>query len=145
MSDAVVAVVRAGDVETTYVRAGQGRPVLLLVEGTPASIARGALFLRLAATARVVAPAPVPDAVVGRGGGAAVPVGIWLRDLLEGLGLHCPSLVADVAFAAMLEPWMAPECEGLARTVFVHPGSGNAALDELIARLGRGGAAPGHP
>lgn len=136
MSDTVKAVLRAGGVETTYVRAGQGLPVLLMVDGTPASIARGALFLRLAATFKVVAPAPIPEAVTGTGSGDAVPVRIWLSDLLEGLGLHRPSLVADVAFSALLEPFVASEGWGLARTVFVHPGSGNAALDELVSSLG---------
>ena len=39
---------RAGGVDTTYVRAGQGRPVLLMLHGTPATIAHSAPFRRLA-------------------------------------------------------------------------------------------------
>lgn len=137
MRDTVEAVVRAGGVDTTYVRAGQGRPVLLMVHGTPATIARGALFRRLAEDFRVLAPAPIPEAVTGRGSGGAVPVRIWLRGLLEGLGLHRPSLVADVAFSALLEPFLESEGGGLARMVFIVPGAGDGALDELVAHLGR--------
>lgn len=93
---AIEAVVQAGAVETHYRRAGCGAPVLLLFPGGAADPLAALLFDRLARRFRVIAP--LPPACVGAGasaGGEATPVSRWLRDLIDGLGMSRPALVAD--------------------------------------------------
>lgn len=81
-------VLRTGTTETQYRRAGQGPPVLLLFPGGTEDELGAQLFDRLAARFRVIAP--------------ICPVGVeltsWLRDLIEGLGLIRPAIVADEPF-----------------------------------------------
>lgn len=79
-------VLRTGTTETPYRRAGQGPSVLLLfAEGNELG---AQLFERLAARFRVIAPL-LPS---------GVEVASWLRELIEGLGLIRPAIVADEPF-----------------------------------------------
>jgi hypothetical protein len=71
----------AGAVETSYRRAGQGPPVLLLSADPQA-------FAALARRFRVLQPDPTPGAV-GSSGWVE-----WLRGLVDGLGLARPAGVA---------------------------------------------------
>ena len=57
----------------------------------------GALFERLAQRYRVVAPV-----VPARVGGAGIPLSRWLREVIDGLGLEQPTVVADESFAGAL-------------------------------------------
>lgn len=79
----VEALVQVGDVETRYVRAGQGPPVILLTDEDPAACVATPLFRSLASSFRVVSAAPCP----------AVPLGSWMLDLADGLGLDRPAVV----------------------------------------------------
>ncbi len=90
----VEALVQVGDVETRYVCAGQGPPVLLLTDEDPAAAVETPLFRALAESCRVVSAAPSPD----------LDTGPWLRALIEGLGWERPALVvASRASAAWVE------------------------------------------
>src|SRR5688572_10303674 len=83
--ETVEALVQSGTVETTYVRAGQGAPVILLRDGsTPAEA--DLLFLRLAAEFKVIAP----ELVSCR---KAECFDAWLSSFIDGLGLEHPRLV----------------------------------------------------
>lgn len=95
---AVEAVLQTGATETRYHRAGAGAPLLLLFTGAMTDPLGQALFDRLARRFRVIAPV-IP---AGVGAGAPVPIATWLRDLIDGLGLVRPSVVADEALAGAL-------------------------------------------
>lgn len=82
-------VLQTGTTETQYRRAGHGPPVLLLFAEGSADELGAHLFDRLAAGFRVIAPT-CP---------AGVEIADWLRDLIEGLGLIRPAIVADEPFA----------------------------------------------
>ena len=87
------AVLQVGAVETRYHRGGRGPALVLLMAGGRAGPLGGALFDALCARFRVVAPVPPPEV------GAAVPASRWLRDLLDGLGVERPLVVADEPLA----------------------------------------------
>jgi pimeloyl-ACP methyl ester carboxylesterase len=85
------AVLVTGATETHYRRAGAGRPLLLLFPCGPADSLGNQLLERLATHCRVIAPVrPV-----------GVPLSRWLRDLIDGLGLDRPYLVADQSIAGV--------------------------------------------
>jgi hypothetical protein len=95
----VEAVVQTGTVETPYRRAGSGVTVLLLTGGGwGAGAADGALFRVLAERHRVIEPGPCPTGRVGSAEWAS-----WLRNLLDGLGLELPRVVADPSSLVALE------------------------------------------
>ncbi|AKF09324.1 alpha/beta fold hydrolase [Sandaracinus amylolyticus] len=81
-------VLQTGTTETRYQRAGRGSPVLLLFTDATADALGARLFERLAAGFRVIAPTLPPG----------VEIASWLRDLIEGLGLIRPAIVADEPF-----------------------------------------------
>jgi hypothetical protein len=93
------AVVHTGATETAYRRAGSGPPVLLLLGDGPDSPRAIALIEALAGSCRVIAPESPEPAYSAharrRSGGHAV----WLRDLMDGLGLVRPCIIADDRFA----------------------------------------------
>ncbi|MBX3250953.1 MAG: hypothetical protein KF901_27500 [Myxococcales bacterium] len=78
-------VLRTGVIETCYHRAGKGPSILLLFADGIADPLGAQLFERLASRNRVIAPTPPPG----------VEPTSWLRDLIEGLGLVRPAIVAD--------------------------------------------------
>ena len=95
--------------EIRYRRAGRGRPVVLLTSGRTRGLTSALVLQALAGRFRVVAPKyrAVP-ADVRPDSSAAVCV--WLGDVVDGLGLERPSVVADEEFGlaalqfAMLDP-----------------------------------------
>jgi hypothetical protein len=95
MTQACEAVLQTGTTETRYLRAGSGAPILLLFPDEDALGA--ALFDRLATRYRVVAPR-VPSGV----GAPGAPLSKWLRELIDGLGIVQPTMVADESLAGAL-------------------------------------------
>lgn len=96
-SPTVEAVLQTGTIETRYLRAGAGAPMLLLFQGALTDALGAALFTQLATRYRVVAPR-VPVGV----GGAGMPFVKWLRELVDGLGLVQPTAIADESLAGAL-------------------------------------------
>lgn len=96
----VMAALHAGPIETHYHRAGHGPALLLLFAQGLDDPLGAALFHGLSAHFRVILPM-VPAAVQGAAtpGGAPVPASRWVRDLVDGLGLDRPGVVADEPFA----------------------------------------------
>lgn len=96
----VRALVQTGATETQYHRAGRGDAVLLVLStGIDTPFGR-ALFDELAAHFRVVAPQPPA-------GAPPLAVSRWLRELIDGLGLARPVIVADeAAGVAALGFWL---------------------------------------
>lgn len=98
------AVLIAGATQTTYRRAGAGKPVLLLFPGGLDEPFAALVFAHLAASVRVVAPV-LPQTVRATAEPAQFELAFatWLRDLIDGLGLPQTILVADepVACAAL--------------------------------------------
>lgn len=86
-ADTVQAVVQTGATETRYYRAGTGRPVLLLNAHGTADPLGAFLFHVLTSCSRVIAPEPAT--------GTVMPRSSWIRDVMDGLGLMRPSIVAD--------------------------------------------------
>ena len=93
----IEAVVQTGSVETVYRRAGCGPAVLLLAARTVGEAA--GLFDRLAECCRVYAPV-LPDGAAGAGCPGSLE--LWLRGLIDGLGLTSPAVVARATLAAPL-------------------------------------------
>lgn len=121
MTRVVEALVQAGWVETRYVRAGRGLPVLLLSRAGLLRTRESRLFRALAREFRVVAPALAPDGEYGVGGVThPMDTRIWLRDVIEGLGMERPGLVAAASLAPMLASFLETEGERIACAAFVH-------------------------
>lgn len=91
------AVLQTGAVETTYTRAGAGKPLLLLFPRGLADELAAELFPRLAARFRVVVPL-APAAL----GGPELSFSRWMRELIDGLGLEKPTLVVDEAHTGVV-------------------------------------------
>jgi pimeloyl-ACP methyl ester carboxylesterase len=85
-AEAVRAEVRCGDLVTLYMRAGVGRPIVLLRAASAPGDVWNELSSRLAERFRVL----VPDVAVERAEFAD-----WLRGFFDGLGLTSVSLVVD--------------------------------------------------
>jgi len=79
----VEALVQVGDVETHYVCAGQGPPVVLLMDEDPTTAVDTLLFRTLSASCRVVSTTPAGDRDTGP----------WLRAMIDALGWDRPTLV----------------------------------------------------
>src|SRR5688572_22268608 len=88
------AVLQTGTIETHYLRAGAGAPLLLLFQTALTDTLAAALFAQLSTRYRVVAPR-VPAGV----GGAGMPLSRWLRELVDGLGFVQPTAIADETLA----------------------------------------------
>jgi hypothetical protein len=91
------AIVDAGAVATSYLRAGAGAPVVLLTSAHSDDVAGGPLLAGLAAHYRVIAP----DLAAGGPTPAGCPTcfAAWLRGVLDGIGAGCVSIVAEEAYA----------------------------------------------
>jgi hypothetical protein len=125
---AVEAVVQAGCFETRYLRAGRGRPVLLIGDGT---VLQGyaAAFRLLAAHFRVTAAA-VPEELVTTAAPARPQAASWLEGVAEGLGLEGFSLVVMESVASLLTTGLADSRCTIHRMVVLN-GMGDAwHLDE---------------
>jgi pimeloyl-ACP methyl ester carboxylesterase len=142
----IEAVVQTGAFETSYRRAGAGGPVLLLIGATEAAMGDW-LFEQLAGQFRIIAPV-LPPCVDG--GDSTAPPGddheleLWLRGLIDGLGLERPALVGGAARGAGLLRFMVRDPERVGRVALVHPvGPGPMAPTDVI--LGAAAAGDAHP
>jgi pimeloyl-ACP methyl ester carboxylesterase len=135
---AIHAIVQTARSETVYRRAGEGAPVLLLEERSGGEDADG-VFAALAAGYRVVAPVAsvAPDGVRCAAGVDAVDAVAWLRDLIDGLGLDRPIVVADAAFAGHATELALVDPHRVRRLVLLS-GDDAAEPSRLLGRL-RGG------
>ena len=89
----VEGLLQAGSLETPYRRMGRGRPVLLLLPGAAPAV-RDGVFRGLAREGLVVEPLWLPPVETWTG---------WLQDLVEGLGLEHPDVMAEDTVLAALE------------------------------------------
>ena len=96
--DVARAVLTAGGVETTYVRMGMGRTVLVLRSGDRDD-RPSPLVAALADRFRVIAPVRPAALRDGGDGASGDAFATWLRDLLDGLGLDGATIVAEGAVA----------------------------------------------
>lgn len=117
----VRAVLDAGAVSTTYVRAGSGAPVLLLHARARTDAADARLFCELSRRFRVIAPDVIsPIGSAEAHGATGVAFSCWLRDLLDGLGLARASVVADERVAARVLQFALAQPGRVDRLVFVY-------------------------
>jgi hypothetical protein len=82
----IEATVHAGTMETSYLRAGRGAPVILLTRHPTAMLANDPLVQTLIASFRVIVPRIPVGAVVTRA---------WLQALIEGLGCTGVRVIMD--------------------------------------------------
>jgi pimeloyl-ACP methyl ester carboxylesterase len=132
----IEAVVQIGSVETAYRRAGSGRTVLLLVGEGDAAV--DWLFEQLAVRFRTIAP--LRPGGIDEGGYATLD--LWLRGLIDGLGLQRPALVAGVADARSLLRFATIDPERVDRIALVVDGETGRGRDSALVD---GAAAALHP
>lgn len=122
----IEAVVQTGCFETAYRRAGNGAAVLLLGAGG------GEMewpFEALAARYRVVAPArPVIGPEGDSDGG-----NVWLRGVIDGLGLDRPGVVAGAGDGPWLLAFAAIDPHRVGRVVLLSDGEAHVPLAAALA------------
>lgn len=129
------ATVHAGGVETTYLVAGSGLPVVLLHGPRGARLAWGALAEILRDQRRLLSPegpAPAPHAFSA-----------WLRSFLDGLGYDRVGIVAQDEFALAALTYALLEPDRVERLLLVHDDHPDTAVHRQVVadRL----SATGHP
>jgi hypothetical protein len=122
----IEAVVQTGSFETAYRRAGSGGAVLLL--GGDPGASGDWLFDQLAARFRTIAPLR-PGWIEGAGYATCE---LWLRGLIDGIGLQRPALVAGVADAAPLLRFAAVDPHRLDRIALVRHGGSRVARNPAL-------------
>lgn len=125
---AVEATIQTSSAETRYHRLGRGPTVLLLCAGGIEGEAGAALAAGLAEHFRVIAPCP--PAVPPGGAGPPPPVTRWLRELIDGLGLVRPRILADEAHGVATLGFALLDPERVDRIALVHCGARDAEADE---------------
>ena len=138
------ALVDAGTISTSYIRAGVGAPLLLLDPLVPADGSCVPLLLPLAAHFRVLAPAvPAAFSATGRRSQAAhaTAFSTWLRGFLDGLGLPPVSIVARDECALPSLSFCLTDAPRVERLVLTHRDAEDPALggETLPDRLDRSG------
>lgn len=146
LAEAAEAVVQIGTVETQYHCAGTGRKVLFLGSHGTSDWTGMLLFCTLASRFRVIAPEPG----AGTGGdllrhadASPIPISAWLHDVIDGLGLIRPSIVADGIFALAALSFALTEPERVDRIVVVCRDLADRAVP--IDMFGDALRATGHP
>jgi hypothetical protein len=86
----IEAYVQAGSVETSYLRAGCGAPLILLTHRSAAELIEDPLVHALSARFRLIVPLLPP---------VGVDAGGWLRDVMDGLGLEEARVLVDTEVA----------------------------------------------
>lgn len=82
----IEAIVHAGAVETPYLRAGQGAPVILLTHLPATALATDPVVEVLVRSFRLIIPSlPEPEALTA----------VWLRGLIDGLGCNGVRVIID--------------------------------------------------
>jgi pimeloyl-ACP methyl ester carboxylesterase len=104
----VEAVVQTGPVETRYVRAGRGAPVLLLFNDDAAGAAASQLLEAMVSEYRLVLPAldghGCASSRAGRDSFCA-----WLRDFMDGLGIDRFAVIAASVYAGAIAAFTATD------------------------------------
>lgn len=144
MPEVIDAIVQAGRVETPYCCAGRGRRILVLSSRTTADPLIHEVFSALAPRFRVLAPTCTPAgrdsaALLAGGAGAAV----WLRDVMDGLGLTRPSIVADECVGITALSFALSDPERVDRLVLLRRDRSDPVLQESV--LGDPPGSAGHP
>lgn len=116
------AVVQAGATSTVYLRAGAGRPVLVLRRSTAPHPLWTPLITAVSDRFRVIAP----EIEGGRD-----DFGQWLRHFLDGLGVPPVHILADEAMAAPAIGFAILEADRVERLVVISP-DGPPAANEII-------------
>jgi hypothetical protein len=101
----IEAVVQVGAHETRYLRCGRGPRTVIVLAGSADD--RAALVGGFGGEYRVIAPAT--DAFTALTAAAAPAVAVWLRGIIDGLGLERPT-VALAPDLAWLADRLGPEC-----------------------------------
>jgi pimeloyl-ACP methyl ester carboxylesterase len=122
LPQAVEATVQTSSAETRYRRLGRGPTVLLLCAGGIEGAAGALLAASLAERFRVIVPHPPAE--------PHPPVTRWLRELIDGLGLDRPRLVADEALGVAALGFALLDPERVDRLALVRCGARDAAADE---------------
>jgi hypothetical protein len=137
------AVVDAGAISTSYIRAGVGAPLLLLDPQVSPDGSCTPLVASLAVHFRVLAPeAPAPDAMRAPSHGSrATAFSTWLRGFLDGLGLPPVSILARDEYALPSLSFCFTDAPRVERLVLTHRDVGDPALgaETLPERLDRSG------
>lgn len=106
-ADATIeAVVQIGSAETPYRRGGRGAAVLLLASGSATERTR--VFQRLTASHLVIEPLALP---------APEDWPVWLRGVVDGLGLVRPDLVVSPDLAPAADAFAAGDPERAGRVI----------------------------
>jgi pimeloyl-ACP methyl ester carboxylesterase len=122
-AEPIRATVMAASIETPYLAAGQGSPVVVLRPAAGAAPFWSNLLDGLSMGGRVLAPEP-PAAHTAFG----LPAGpqgqpafsMWLRAFLDGLGVQGVGLVASAAFGTAALAFTLLDPERVSRVVLVH-------------------------
>jgi pimeloyl-ACP methyl ester carboxylesterase len=122
LPQAVEATVQTSSAETRYHRLGRGPTVLLLCAGGIEGAVGALLAAGLAEHFRVIVPHP-PAA-------PPPPVTRWLRELIDGLGLVRPHIVADESHGVAALGFALLDPERVDRLALVHCGPRDADTDE---------------
>ncbi len=135
------AVVQAGGWETRYVRAGRGPQVLILTMAGDGGWAHG-LLSALASRFRVYLPERpgLGSDIDIRSEDAAV----WLRGVIDGLGLDRPVVVADAELQPMLESFTTTDAELVGRVTLIGAPTDDVELRSLVAALDPDALVSGH-
>lgn len=121
------AVVQSGHTITSYLRAGAGRPVVLLSRSLTDGAAPDTLVRTLGASFRVLVPQLPTE---------PEPLADWLVPFLDGLGLAEVAAVADHALAPALLRFAHAEPDRISRIVILSPaGCGPLAADGVTQPL----------
>jgi hypothetical protein len=94
------AVLTVGAVETEYLRCGAGRPVLVLSPALAAAIEAGAVPPTLRDVRLIVPMHTSIDALASPRDATQSVLAVWLRGMIDGLGLGGLTVVATPALAA---------------------------------------------
>ena len=106
------AVVQSGHTTTSYLRAGAGRPVVLLSSWGPGHMVYDTLVATLGSAYRLLVPQlPVPHQ----------PLGAWLVPFLDGLGLTQVAVIVDADRAPDLVHFAQVDPDRISRIVILSP------------------------
>lgn len=136
----VEAVVQVGPMETSYVRAGHGFPVLLLTGSDPVEDSVLPLLGRLSDHFRVIALSPPRKRSEGGQGESPPTLDDWLDGVLEGLGIERAALVIAAPLEGRLVRFLGDPCTCIERIVVLGMATADAA-----ARASLEGVEPSRP
>lgn len=113
---ALRAVLTVGAVETEYLRCGSGRPVLVLHPALAEAIEAGDVPSGLR-DARLIVPVHTTVAALASPRSDAAPFDLWLRGLIDGLGLSGLTVMVAPPLAREVSAFAAAHPEEIVRVV----------------------------